>query len=480
MHTLHLRNLLGRVALAALLPLALPACDDGGSSDSSGSDSDSDTEGDDDDDDSSATATVTVTDTTPTTMTDSASDGSTTDDSESDTDDTSSDTDDSASDTDATTGDTDATTGETDGTTGETDGTTGETDGTTGNMSECAQLTVSGITTPVTDGFTDYYLMSSVSDIGGDEPDSMRVEFWADVAAGDVDLSMAPNDDYQTCDTCALVLEDIVDGTATRAFFQSQGTLGLSENSSTLTSELTFTGVRLAEYGEDGFVAGGDCIDIVDATAAPLPAEWTCDAAAYQDGMTCDCGCGVVDPDCADAMAGSCDACNGEGSCAEVFADCETITDDDNSSCDPLMGDGYDQTFEAATLAPEFVLGGDADWTLSTAQFQGGAQSIVSGMIDNNGTTDLSLELEFAAPGAITFWSRVSSEEDYDYLRFYINDVEEAGWSGEVDWTEHTYNVPAGTHTFRWSYEKDGSASEGTDNAWIDSITTVGGATTGM
>src|SRR5437763_829511 len=39
--------------------------------------------------------------------------------------------------------------------------------------------------------------------------------------------------------------------------------------------------------------------------AAP-PAGWTCDASFFGDG-SCDCGCGAVDSDCADATFASCE-----------------------------------------------------------------------------------------------------------------------------------------------------------------------------
>lgn len=47
----------------------------------------------------------------------------------------------------------------------------------------------------------------------------------------------------------------------------------------------------------------------------PPPAEWTCPAGYYGTGDGCDCGCGVLDPDCADATVGACGWCDDAGSC---------------------------------------------------------------------------------------------------------------------------------------------------------------------
>jgi len=45
-------------------------------------------------------------------------------------------------------------------------------------------------------------------------------------------------------------------------------------------------------------------------------------------------------------------------------------------------------------------------------------------------------------------------------------------WSGAANpaWQAFTTPITAGTHTLRWSYEKDASASVGADAAWIDAL----------
>jgi hypothetical protein len=250
----------------------------------------------------------------------------------------------------------------------------------------------------------------------------------------------------------------------------------------TLTSELTFTGVRLVEVTIAGDftstpVVDGLCVDIVDGSFAPpepAPDGWDCSDAAYEDGATCDCGCGIADPDCADADATTCDECNSAGSCAEGLDNCDAITDDDNAVC---TADGYAQDFEGVAIPVEFTVGAfDADWFPSMDEFQAGAQSLQSGLITDNQTSETSLELDFSAAGTISFWNRISSESGWDFLEFYIDDVEQDSWSGEIDWTQRSYPVAAGTHTFRWSYVKDGSDFEGDDTVWIDSISSINGA----
>ena len=113
--------------------------------------------------------------------------------------------------------------------------------------------------------------------------------------------------------------------------------------------------------------------------------------------------------------------------------------------------------------APAFTTGGDADWT---EQSDG---SWKSGTIDNNGNTWISTTA--TGKGTISFKWKVSSENGYDGVLFYIDDEYMASFSGEQDWTTRTFTVSTtGTHTFKWMYKKDSSTSRGDDCAWIDEV----------
>ena len=82
-----------------------------------------------------------------------------------------------------------------------------------------------------------------------------------------------------------------------------------------------------------GSCSAGACpgrIDPEDVTACVSPpARWSCDPATYGDG-TCNCGCGVVDVDCPDAMAASCELCD-QSSCWPLH--CSELIADDNAHC---------------------------------------------------------------------------------------------------------------------------------------------------
>ena len=76
--------------------------------------------------------------------------------------------------------------------------------------------------------------------------------------------------------------------------------------------------------------------------------------------------------------------------------------------------------------------------------------------------------------GNVTFKYRVSSEPGFDFLRFYMDGSKLGEWSGAANattWGSASFTVPAGHHTFTWTYEKDASVSVGNDTAWIDAVT---------
>jgi len=129
------------------------------------------------------------------------------------------------------------------------------------------------------------------------------------------------------------------------------------------------------------------------------------------------------------------------------------------------------EDFEAGTfLAFPWEMGGSQPWTMETADPYEGDYAARSGDIGDSQSSSLSLELDVLAPGEITFWYKVSSESSYDFLRFKIDGNELGSWSGTVPWSQATFPVTAGTHTFTWAYTKDSSVSNGSDCGWVDMI----------
>ncbi len=112
---------------------------------------------------------------------------------------------------------------------------------------------------------------------------------------------------------------------------------------------------------------------------------------------------------------------------------------------------------------------GDADWIISDGAYEG-LYCARSGNIGNLSTTGLKIEVDVIDDSEIKFWRTVSSEANYDYLKFYIDNNMMGQWSGDEGWAEESYNVAAGSHVFEWRYEKDTYVSGGTDCARVDFV----------
>jgi hypothetical protein len=122
---------------------------------------------------------------------------------------------------------------------------------------------------------------------------------------------------------------------------------------------------------------------------------------------------------------------------------------------------------------------GDANWTISNQNPYEGTYCAKSGSIDDQETSEMKLVMDVIADGDITFYRKVSSEEGWDYLRFFIDNTQMDEWSGEMGWALASYPVSAGSHTFRWVYEKDYSVNSGQDCGWVDYIVFPGSSGSG-
>ena len=122
------------------------------------------------------------------------------------------------------------------------------------------------------------------------------------------------------------------------------------------------------------------------------------------------------------------------------------------------------------TFPPDayWSLGGNVNPFKSSTQKHAGSYSLEGGNITHSQQTWAKL----TAPntGTLSFWWKVSSENNYDWLRFLINNVEQFKISGNVDWQQKTaISVTAGD-ILEWRYTKDNSADSGSDTGWVDDV----------
>ncbi len=139
----------------------------------------------------------------------------------------------------------------------------------------------------------------------------------------------------------------------------------------------------------------------------------------------------------------------------------EVVEEDDELivSCDT----GHTIT-ETISETPTIANASNYKWTQSGTQWTSGGKGV-----QNLTTSYITASVSDATK--VSFRWKVSSESNYDFLHFYVDDTEVVSKiSGSTDWTTVNYALSQGTHTLKWSYTKDSSQDSGSDCGWVDAI----------
>ncbi len=111
---------------------------------------------------------------------------------------------------------------------------------------------------------------------------------------------------------------------------------------------------------------------------------------------------------------------------------------------------------------------GNAAWFGETNITHDGVDAAQSGGIGALQETIMQTTLGTNQPGSYSFWWKVSSEQDFDFLEFRINGIVQTNISGEVNWQQVIIPVAAGTNILTWRYSKDATFDGGQDAGWVD------------
>ncbi|MCB9507290.1 MAG: DUF4215 domain-containing protein [Myxococcales bacterium] len=210
----------------------------------------------------------------------------------------------------------------------------------------------------------------------------------------------------------------------------------------------------------DGTACGGDGNPCKEFECA----RGSCTGTPVSDGTSC----GTTGDDCTSALC--------------VAGECDTVVADDCTPCGPSgasacvagvcggLADDYFEGFEAVDIPAEYVALTVDEWRTVSSQHHSGARAARSPTIGDNGSAAMGLAAAFPFDTTVSFWRRTSTETDYDFLRFYIDGVEQGRWSGVVDWTLASFPLSAGDHELVWAFTRDVSGSGGADAVWIDDV----------
>ena len=150
-----------------------------------------------------------------------------------------------------------------------------------------------------------------------------------------------------------------------------------------------------------------------------------------------------------------------------------------------VLSGGYSDTnqyaFTAGVILEDFETNDFSTYSWTTAGVQPwittptnspyeGVYHAQSGSIAGNQTSELLISVNALANDSVSFWHKESSEQDWDFLKFYIDGTLMGQWSGITAWSYASYPVIAGTHQLRFVYEKDAIVDAGLDLVWLDNI----------
>lgn len=114
----------------------------------------------------------------------------------------------------------------------------------------------------------------------------------------------------------------------------------------------------------------------------------------------------------------------------------------------------------------------------STTSFDG-SDAVTSVKVGNNETSKFTVNLEPVVPVRVSFWWKVSSEDDpesgqRDVLAFLVDGAEGSPaifGTEEEEWRRVEVVLDAGPHSLTWAYIKDAQGSAGADRGWVDQLT---------
>ncbi len=128
-----------------------------------------------------------------------------------------------------------------------------------------------------------------------------------------------------------------------------------------------------------------------------------------------------------------------------------------------------DESFESGNFNDfPWTFGGNADWIIDNSVAFIGNYSARSGAIGVDESSSLILEASVdGLMGFVTFHRKTQSVGIFNKLVFLIDGNVKGEWSGNSEWTEESFAVTGGLHTFEWRFEK---GEPGDHYAWVDYI----------
>lgn len=129
------------------------------------------------------------------------------------------------------------------------------------------------------------------------------------------------------------------------------------------------------------------------------------------------------------------------------------------------------ETFETADFSQYGWQMQNKPWLItSEVKYSGSYSARSSYNTGSFGVSKMKITLSTESASQLAYFRKTSSEAGYDIFKLYMDGDEVDRASGDIDWKYVSVDVPAGTHTFEFAYEKDGNLSVDSDCVWIDNV----------
>lgn len=141
-------------------------------------------------------------------------------------------------------------------------------------------------------------------------------------------------------------------------------------------------------------------------------------------------------------------------------------------SYDDIVPESMKVDFETGDFSQaDFVIDQTFPWEITEDAYEGNfaIRSTCEGI--GNGVSAIEITVDVPFDATMSFYHKVNSEYYFDNGRFFIDGVERALITGNVDWEYKEFEVKKGVHTYRWTYRKDNEDFEVTQDVYfIDNI----------
>lgn len=137
----------------------------------------------------------------------------------------------------------------------------------------------------------------------------------------------------------------------------------------------------------------------------------------------------------------------------------------------PILVGALSDGFESGDLT-------HLDWTVNNYAWEVTSESAHSGdfsarsarNLPHNQRSRMEISLSTTENSTLSYYRKVSTEENYDFFYLYLDNVKKEEVSGDEDWTLVSLDVPAGNHRIIFSYDKDYSTTGGHDCVYLDDV----------